>query len=660
MPDVTEQQAEQLPLKRAESAAGFVLVVTGVAGLVALLLARGYRSASAEAEAWHLLVGALVWVVALMHQRLRRLADEEAREVGSLRARREREAGTSLFEEERQLDLFMARNRLEQFEKYFLPAFSIVILLALGGLSAWLLRRLATTAEPPPVRQPLMTAVVFIVGIAFVSFLLGRYTGGLATRKPWRGIRPGASYSMSCALGSFLVGVGLVCYHYELPVVERVMAYVVSGLLGVIALELLLSLVLSVYRPRLAAQEPRPAYDSRLLGMLTTSRGLLRTTAETLDYQFGFRVSETWFYRFLERAIAPLILFQMATLYLLTCFVIVDTGEQAVIERWGRPLKGREALGPGLKLKWPWPIDIARRYPVKRVEMLMVGEQIKEDVEAYLWTISHAEKPYNLLVANRETEQHTPKGPEGDTRPAPPEGKGAEPEDVVPVSMLAGTVYVYYAVRDLYDFLYSYADPKATLSAVSHGELVRYAASSDFLELLGRGRGEAATHLKKRIQGRADEIGLGVDIVGVSLQGVHPPIEVGESFEDVVGAMEDKAASVLEAKGYRNDTVPAAEAAAHRRETEADAYKRRRTAVAPAQAARFLDQLGVFRISPRVFRHRELLSMMEEALADRRKIIKPAWADAHEVTVIDLKDVLLPGMFGPELEPTPPSGGANP
>ena len=137
-------------------------------------------------------------------------------------------------------------------------------------------------------------------------------------------------------------------------------------------------------------------------------------------------------------------------------------------------------------------------------------------------------------------------------------------------------------------------------------------------------------------------------------------MEVGESFEDVMGAMEDRAASVLEAQGYRNDTVPAAEAAAHRLETEADAYKRRRTTVAPAEASRFLDQLGVFRISPRVFRYRELLSTMEEALADRRKIIKPAWADAHEVTTIDLKDVLLPGLFGPELEPTSSSGGASP
>ena len=125
MPDLTEPESRQLPLRRAETAAAFVLVVQIVASAVALGLALGYKSTAALAEAWHLLVGIGVWVVALMHQRFRRLADEEAHEVESLRSRHERETSSSLFEEEQQLDLFRARHRLEQFDKFFLPSFAV-------------------------------------------------------------------------------------------------------------------------------------------------------------------------------------------------------------------------------------------------------------------------------------------------------------------------------------------------------------------------------------------------------------------------------------------------------------------------------------------------------------------------------------------------------
>ena len=113
-------------------------------------------------------------------------------------------------------------------------------------------------------------------------------------------------------------------------------------------------------------QERRPPYDSRLLGLFAEPQGVLRTIAATLDYQFGFEVSDTWFYRFMERAIVPLLLVQVVSLWLLTSLVVVDPDEVAFVERLGVPYvtaedqaKGLQAslLHPGFYLKWPWPIS---------------------------------------------------------------------------------------------------------------------------------------------------------------------------------------------------------------------------------------------------------------------------------------------------------------
>ncbi len=47
--------------------------------------------------------------------------------------------------------------------------------------------------------------------------------------------------------------------------------------------------IFKLYRPRRTGREARAPYESRLLGLLSMPKGILRSTAETLDYQFGFK-----------------------------------------------------------------------------------------------------------------------------------------------------------------------------------------------------------------------------------------------------------------------------------------------------------------------------------------------------------------------------------
>jgi len=612
-------------VRGSSSIALVVVVVQVLAGAALVLLSRYNRSAAGLAEGWHVLAGSLVWLAVLLHQRLKVDADDEALDARTL-AEAEAPPDASLFESEAERGR-LAADRLRQFEKTLLPAFSVAVCLALGYASFAMLRSLGRTGMQP-INQPLMTGVIFLAA-SFGSFLLAKYSAGLATEPAYAPMRPGAGFAMSNAIGGLLVGLSMVGVHLQVPAVERVAAYAVAVLMGVLAAETAFGLLLSLYRPRVPGQKRRAAHDSRVLAMLTTSGGVLKAAAETLDYQFGFKVSETWFYRFMERAIAPLILFQLCTFYLLTCFVVLDAEERAIVELLGRPRAGRTTLGPGLHLKWPWPIEKVRRYPITRVEMLEIGEQLDEELPGYLWTISHAKVPYHLLVANREI-------PDAESLHSSSEA--------VPVSLLSGTVFVYYRVGELYDFLYTSADPKEVFSLACHRELARYAAGSDFLELLGTHRKDAADALKQRFQEESDALQLGIHVIDVTLQGIHPPYEVGEAFEDVVGSMEEKEAEILKAHAYENTVIPAARAEAEAMRRQAAAYARRRQYVAPAEAERFQNQLLAFKLAPEVFRMRERLSAMEEALAKARKIIVADWMHADEVTIINLEDKILPGF----------------
>lgn len=636
-----EQTEKQLPLRRAETAAAFITCVQAAAGGLALLLGRLSASDAAEAAAWQFFAGVLLWLGALIHQRLRRLAIEEGLAAEAVGRGVQGQMGPALFEAEA-ADLLTARNRLAQFEKYFLPAFSILVILVLSGVSYFGIRWVLAPPVAPP-GDALRNFWAF-AGIAFALFLLAKYAAGMATQAPWRPLRPAANYTMACALSSLLVAIGFVFCYFEVPVAEQVVAWAIPVAMGAVAFEMLLLLVMGAYRPRVAGEEARPAHDSRLLGMLTTSRGILRTTAETLDYQFGFKVSETWFYRFMERALGPLILFQAVTLGLLTCFVIVDTGEQAIIERFGVPRASHRSgrpLGPGLHLKWPWPIEVAHRYPTARVESIAIGEQLKEDAPGYVWTQSHAKEPFNLLAAIRRAEAASPK-PSAPAAPDAPRPAAAKP--IPGVGILTGTVHVLYYVDNYYEFLYEHEDPRRALEAISYRELTRYSANSDFMEFLGHGLQEAVEHLKDAIQKAARAKKLGVRILDVALQGLHPPVEVARAFEEVVGALEEKEAKVWAAQGYANTVRPQAEQHAARAVAEARIYAADRQYVAPAARRAFEMLLEAYRTAPSVFKHRKLLSVLEETLVDARKLIKPTWAGVHEVVHINLEEKMAPGV----------------
>src|SRR2546428_7001538 len=73
---------------------------------------------------------------------------------------------------------------------------------------------------------------------------------------------------------------------------------------------------------------------------------------------------------------------------------------------------------------------------------------------------------------------------------------------------------------------------------------------------------EAAEAIRRRVQGRANEAKLGVSIVFVGLQDIHPPlgnkqIQVAAAFEQVFSAKQQKQTNILYWQAYAARTIPA-------------------------------------------------------------------------------------------------------
>ncbi len=575
--------------------------------------------------------------------RLARRAAEERRDRAQ--AGRER-ADTSLFGQDAEtFEVYSLNRSHRQFERWVVPVFTALLALAQGYVAWRLYHGLQQPVDPA---GHVLVAASLLAAQAFVMFLLSRFLLGLA-----RTAAPGDSTVNEPDYGSLLRGVGvmlgLTCLASLLgavaavageklyPPADRLATWILTAILGLLALETTLNFIWELYRPRRAGDLNR-AYESRWGGLLTDPAGWVRNLGGAIDYQFGFNVSETWLYRFLERALLPLVIFQLLVLYLLSTPVFLGPGEQAIIERFGRPRTENGVLDSGFHLKWPWPFESARRFPGKKLLTTSIG--FKEhaadspagqqaDPSLVLWSVPHHAEEDQFLVASR-TERPPTADPTAET--------------TVPVSFLSFAVPVEYRIRDLYAYAYHHADPDRVLEQVAYRTLTLVAASRDLFEVMSAERGAMAAELRDRIQVEADRLRLGVEIVFVGLEGAHPPVSVAEAFQSVIGATEEREATIFRARAEANKILPLAQAKAAALEQQARAHAVRQQTIAAADADWFTQRRTAYRRSPAVFRTRLYLDTLERALVGSRKFVIAATAES-EVYLLDFSEKVAPDLF---------------
>jgi modulator of FtsH protease HflK len=601
------------------------LVAVGVAGLAA---ARYANSLAGQVSILFLGIGVLVAAVSWFQMRLE---DRERLEKLEFDELAKTHGGTALFES-RDAEVFPAQRSREQFERFFVPGFTVLLFLLQAGGGYFLWRWLSQSTTVPDVKQPITGLALFAL-FALLLFLLGRFSATIARLERHRLLRPGASYLLFNAFSCLVVSLGMVGVWAGFPKTDFYVAYVLCGLLGLVGLETLIQLVLEIYRPRVKGKVERPLYESRLVGLLGQPEGLVTTAAQALDYQFGFKVSETWFYRFFEQALGWLILLQVGALVLSTCVVFIDAGEQGLLEHFGKPVESRSPLGPGAHLKWPWPIDKVYRFRTDQIQTFHVGfaEESGHERERFvLWSQGHPGET-NFLVANRlQVSQEITNEVAGKRTP--------------PVSLLTVSVPVQFQITNLVDWAYNKEDAPGLLEGLGTREVVRYLVGADMGELMSHGREEAAQMLKHRIQAAADQHSLGARIVSVGLGDLHPPVKVAPEYEKVVGAIQTKEAKILAARADDIRTNALARARAVRLLNEASAERMAREVGAIAQAALFTNQIPAFEAAPSVYAERAYLQTFSRATANARKYVLLT-TNTHDVIQFDLKESVADSLM---------------
>ena len=466
--------------------------------------------------------------------------------------------------------------------------------------------------------------------ISFVMMLLSVFSGaffvGQSRLKSFRWLRPVGAWLLAGFGVMFCAMIASLFTHNGMTRIDDLIARVIFWIFAVLGAEFVASFVIEFYRPR-TLKEQRPIFESRLLALFTEPGGVMRNIASALDYQFGFKVSGTWLYSFLERSFFPLVLVWAVILWGFTMIHEVGPSEVGVRETFGRVTE-EKLLEPGIYWTLPWPMGTVKRFSCTEIQQVVVGELHDEKGDdgqpskkaadsVVLWTNPHGGDDNNFIVA--VAPEHTEQQPEADEKQV----DGNKSVDVS-ISFIRMVIPIQYRIRPdgVFDYAYRNANPVETLTRIGQQAATEYLASSSMQEVMSTGRVEAQEAMRKRVQLLADHHDLGIEVMSVVILDAHPPVEkVAPAYQNVIGAMEERETTVLKAQEYSVKTVPAAEAQAAEILSRAGAYKFATTTVAAAENGRFQSQLSAYNVMPSMFRLRLYLDFLENDCSEIRKFV---------------------------------------
>ena len=545
-------KADQLLQQRGVTMGVVGLVMQVVLAITSFVLWTASGRSYAGQAMFFAALGLLPWGAVAIAAVLRRARTVEAFEIDA--AVRAGDAGRTIFESE--AEARPAARRLSRFYRFAIPAVSgllgvLLVFFGLLGLQSYL-----AIASVPPANASLIAGIA--AAMAFFGFIVGYYLMGMSRSLRWPVLRGGATYLLGTVLLLALLAVagGATTLGFEQAV--SVVAALIPAVMALVGVELLLNVVVDLYRPKAAAasaaasedETVRAAFDSRLLQLLVSPGGVVRSLNEAVNYQFGFEITKSWFWRLLSRSIAWLIVFGIGVIFLMSSFVRVEPHEQAILTDFGR-LRG-EPAGPGLHLKWPWPISTARTEDVMRVRELVVGTHLasgdgQHQEEVFLWEGQHDGLENRLLLVASRGGDAGGVGNVGDTGDtggpaADPETAAAAGQQPPPVALAAADLTVNYRVsRDAFlQYVTGHERPAERLRQMAEALLARELVKFDIDAAIGAERARIAREIESGLKEQVDREGLGVEIVWVGLKGVMPPKAVAPQFNERVAAEQDQ------------------------------------------------------------------------------------------------------------------------
>jgi membrane protease subunit HflK len=456
---------------------------------------------------------------------------------------------------------------------------AIIISLAIF-YAAFAVARKAVTAMTHQI-QYIPVAMVITLACIFISLFISRYKiyVGKATNSPSL-VADGqhsrmdmyTSIGVLVVLVGSMIGVGL----------DKLVAVIIALLIVKVGYDVLTLAVQGLRRGELLRFQPSGVLGENVSPAIPVVKKLFQLT-ERLNGIIRKR----------GRIFCALVVVLILVCYLWTGFSVVGPAERGLIKKFGKFVG--DLKSPGLYYHWPYPIERMVKMEPERVRRLEFGfrtnpayASFKEPL-IYEWESRHLTGHYRKDVG--EALMLT-----GD-------------ENIIDMNLI-----LHYRIKDMKKYLINVSNIDELIRVVTEASVRLVVGEDELDDIITLDRGEVQNRIREEVQRRMNRLGVGVAVVRIFLQDVHPPIEVVKAFRDVASAREDKSRMINEAKAQQNDAIPRARGTAARELMNAEAFKIAEAVRASGDASSYLSILSAYQEAPRINRFRLVWEALEKAL----------------------------------------------
>ncbi|WP_416771113.1 protease modulator HflK [Pseudomonas sp. RHF3.3-3] len=402
------------------------------------------------------------------------------------------------------------------------------------------------------------------------------------------------------------------------------------GLLpALVAAELLLRALLSLFSPRRDSLEPRLVATSFIAGLLRWPPQPLLALQDELHNRFGIDLRQIWAFSYMRRAFAPVLLVVLAVGWLLSGVSEVPLQGRGIYERFGKPV---DVFGPGLHVGLPWPLG-----RVLAVENGVVHE-LATSVEAAasavpdpaegeapasanrLWDASHVNEKSQVIASS-----------------------SGDRQGFQVVNMDVRFVYrIGLSDQAALAATYNSADVPTLIRSTASRVLVHDFAARTLDGLLGEQRTALAEDIGRAVQADLQRLDSGVEILATVVEAIHPPAGAANAYHAVQAAQISARALISRERGAASEQANQAQLQASIVEDQARASAHEVQAGARAADLRFSAERQAYAQAGQAFVLEQYLAQLSQGLGKAKLWLLDHRLGGNSAPTIDLRSFTLP------------------
>ncbi|MGF6671197.1 protease modulator HflK [Pseudomonas monsensis] len=412
---------------------------------------------------------------------------------------------------------------------------------------------------------------------------------------------------------------------------------VLTGILpGLVAIELLLRAVLSLFSPRREQLEPTLLARTFIADLLRWPPQPLLALQHELHNRFGIDLRQIWAFSYMRRAFLPVLALVVGLGWLLTGIHEIPLQGRGIYERFGKPV---QVFAPGLHVGLPWPLGRVLNVENGVVHELAtsVGENpapVQPDpaegpapmTANRLWDASHVNDKSQVIASSR-----------------------GEQQSFQIVNMDVRFVYrIGLSDQAALAANYNSADVPTLIRSTASRILVHDFASRTLDGLLGTDRVGLGDQIGRAVQNDLQKLDSGVEILATVVEAIHPPAGAANAYHSVQAAQIGAQALIARERGAAAEASNQAQLQASLARDQASANAREINASAQAAELKFTAEQKAYASAGQAFVLEQYLSQLSQGLSKAKLLVLDhRLGGSSNAPTIDLRTFTLPADPSP-------------